>query len=826
MEISINEAFQLASDFVKYTHTSLFLTGKAGTGKTTFLKYCRENVIKNIVVVAPTGVAAINAGGTTIHSFFQLPFAPYSPLQRNPGHSDAINDKNSLLGRIKLNNERRDIIKKLELLIIDEISMVRCDVLDAIDTILRHVRNQYSKPFGGLQVLLIGDLHQLPPVVKEDEWQLLSAWYKSPYFFNSHVLENHPPVYVELDKIYRQSDASFVNVLNQVRNNKMDKAGYDFLHSRYLPSFHPSKEENYITLTTHNTKADAINFSALNELKTLEKNFKALIEGEFYERSFPAEEQLKLKMGAQVMFIKNDTEKPRRYYNGKIGIVEKIDTDKVLVLCKGDKVSIEVKKETWRNIRYALDKTTNQVEEQEIGSFTQFPLRLAWAITIHKSQGLTFEKAVIDAGDAFAAGQVYVALSRCTSLEGIILHSQINTQSLYIDGRITAFANTQSTSKTQLEILLSAKRRFQIDEVLNLFDFTQHCTDAKDIHSFVLAQSNAFDKEAMIHQDMFYQRMVAVDNTARKFLPQLNNILEQGGLPEKNKNLQERIHAAVHYFLPALEQVRQAVINSPVVTDNKAIATDLNKLLQRFFDALCWKIYLMEGCKDGFSVEAMLLYKRSYKKPTLIPNAYSGKSVYVKTDGANPALYNLLRNKRDEICEEKKLPVYRVATGNTLDEMTLYLPQTIEQLNLVNGFGPVRSRSFGMHFITIIKAYCEEHDLHSTLPKEIKRTKKTNSKKTDSKFASLILFKAGKTPQEIAEERMVTRGTIDGHLLYYVGTGEVDINRLVPEGNQDLIKKELERGDQKTLKELKDALPPDISYSDIRMVTAALKTQA
>ena len=399
-----NTSFQLDSDFVNYTNSSLFLTGKAGTGKTTFLKHVKENEVKNTVVVAPTGVAAINAGGTTIHSFFQLPFSPFIPVSKGYGTNDAISDKHSLISRLRLTSERKEVMQKLELLIIDEISMVRCDVLDAIDTVLRHVRSQHTVPFGGVQVLLIGDMYQLPPVIKPEDWAILSAYYKSEYFFNSHVIESQPPVYVELNKIYRQNDGAFVEVLNQVRNNAMSNDGFDLLHTRYLPDFNAAREEKYITLTTHNSKADAINFKALNELPGKVYNFDATIEGEFYEKSFPADMNLKLKIGTQVMFLKNDIEKVRRFFNGKIGMVDKIDGDKIFVLCEGEASAIEVKKEKWKNIRYSLDKKTNLIDEDEIGSFTQFPLRLAWAITIHKSQGLTFEKAIIDAGEAFASG--------------------------------------------------------------------------------------------------------------------------------------------------------------------------------------------------------------------------------------------------------------------------------------------------------------------------------------------------------------------------------------------------------------------------------------
>lgn len=823
MEKSINQSFQLASDFINYTNTSIFLTGKAGTGKTTFLKHCKENTTKNTAVVAPTGVAAMNAGGTTIHSFFQLPFTPFCPVHNTRSNYEHINDRQSLLARIRLNNDRRDVLKNLELLIIDEISMVRCDVLDAIDTILRSVRNQYTRPFGGVQLLLIGDMYQLSPVTKDEEWGMLSSWYKSPYFFNSHVIESQLPVYIELDKIYRQNDPDFIHVLNQVRNNEVDETGYNLLHSRYKPDYHPLRDENYITLTTHNNKADAINVAALEELKNKEINFKALIEGEFSERSFPADEQLKLKVGAQVMFIKNDLEKPRRYFNGKIGIVEKTDDDKITVLCKGDISSIEVKKEKWRNIRYVTDKVTNQVDEEEIGSFTQFPLRLAWAITIHKSQGLTFEKAVIDAGSAFAPGQVYVALSRCTTLEGIILHSRINQQSLLSDSRIISFAKQQTTSEAQVDLLNEAKRQFQKDILLGLFTFTDEWKMIEAMSLFITAHQDSFNKEAPLHIGQMLETLTSVDSMGTKFLPQLIDLIDQHDLHE---DLQLRLQKASVYFSDKLNEVKIAIEQSVVVTEKKTTATDYNKLLLPFYNYLCFHLHLLTGCKTGFIIDKYIQHKRSYHAPVLKINAYAGKTSFVNYDGPNPKLYHLLKNKRDEICNEKNIPLYLVANSNTLREMALYLPQIFGELNMVSGFGPTRTKQYGADFLPIIRAFCEEYNLQSNIStrqtKKAKRENKTEQK-TDTKKASFDLYQAGKTIDEIVEERKLARVTIEGHLAYFIETGEVDINNLLSKEKQLAILQILEKDDQQTAKDLKDQLP-SVSYGEIKMFIAFNKT--
>ena len=425
-----NTLFQLAADLINQTNRNIFLTGKAGTGKTTFLKFIRENCPKQMAVVAPTGVAAINAGGVTIHSFFQLPLAPFIPETKRTGFNGSKEEtvnRHNLISRMRVNNEKRKLWQQLELLIIDEISMVRCDTLDAVDTILRYFRKNPYEKFGGVQLLFIGDMFQLPPVIKDAEWNLFREHYDSPYFFSSQVIKNEPPLYIEFNKIYRQSEEKFINLLNQVRNNELDEVGLSILDSRFQPTFRRSKNDGYIVLTTHNEQARQINLAALQNLEGSALLFEANITGDFPENAFPAEEMLYLKTGAQVMFIKNDSaERGKRYFNGKIGTVTKLDEDSIAVQCEGDEDEITVEKEEWENIRYSVDKTTQQVKEQKLGSFTQFPLRLAWAITIHKSQGLTFEKAIIDAGEAFAPGQVYVALSRCTSLDGLILKSKIN----------------------------------------------------------------------------------------------------------------------------------------------------------------------------------------------------------------------------------------------------------------------------------------------------------------------------------------------------------------------------------------------------------------
>ncbi len=436
MEYLKNTQLQLAFDFIQYTHKNIFLTGNAGTGKTTFLHKLKKDTFKRMVVVAPTGVAAINAGGVTIHSFFQMPFGPNIPLELN----DTSNFNEKQTSRIrtnlhKFNREKIRIIKSLDLLVIDEISMLRADLLDGIDEVLRRFKNRY-KPFGGVQLLMIGDMHQLAPVVKEDEWQILKTHYETVFFFSSKALKETSYVAIELKYIFRQSDEKFINLLGKVRQNKLDKTSFDELNDSYKPGFENEEHDGYIILTTHNAKAKTINEKRLAKVTLQSRTFIAETDGDFPEYTYPTEYELELKIGAQVMFVKNDIKASKEYYNGKIGKITGFEEESVFVKCPEDEDPIEVNKLSWENIRYEINEETKEIQETVVGKFVQYPLKLAWAITIHKSQGLTFDKAIIDAQAAFAFGQVYVALSRCRTLEGMVLSSRISASSIKSDPHI------------------------------------------------------------------------------------------------------------------------------------------------------------------------------------------------------------------------------------------------------------------------------------------------------------------------------------------------------------------------------------------------------
>jgi uncharacterized protein YpbB len=825
-----NTLFSLAADFVHYTNCSVFLTGKAGTGKTTFLKYIRKNTTKQTAVVAPTGVAAINAGGVTIHSFFQLPFTPFIPGAGNAAGSNTI-DKHQLLSRIKLTKERRKVLQQLELLIIDEISMVRCDVLDAMDAVLRHFRARYYEPFGGVQVLFIGDMFQLPPVVTPGEWEILRAFYNSPYFFDSKAIQEQQPVHIELNKIYRQNEEQFIELLNKVRNNEMDEAGFSLLNSRLNASFKNTKEQGYIILTTHNYKADAVNNEELGRLKSSPRSFKAGVEGEFNDKAYPAEETLQLKEGAQVMFIKNDTEKVRRYFNGKIGVVTKIEEETIHVQSLNEPEAIKVKKEKWENIRYTLNQQSQKVEEEVIGSFNQFPLRLAWAITIHKSQGLTFEKAVIDAGTAFAPGQVYVALSRCTTLTGIILKNNITNAGLITDERIIRFAQQKHHSAKLTEALILAKKNYQCTVLTDLFDLNLIITQMKQLIKVVEEHKESFNEETRRWLEAMDARLEALQATAQKFQPQLQQLLNSDSLPEQNEVLQARVAAASNYYGFHLQALLEQLPRSPAVTDSKQQALAYNEEIKELHSLLSQRLQAFNSCRNGFTVDVYHAEKNKFVLSSLQVNAYASASPYKKTESPHPILHKQLRQLRDKICSEQDVPVYLVASSNSIEEMARYLPQTKDELKQISGFGRAKIEKLGARFLELIVNYCDQYQLTSCidekLPKRQRKEKKeSNREATDTKKETYKLYKEGRSVSEIAMTRNLTLQTIEGHLAYFVQHGLISVDELVSKEKLVLIEPVAKAYDGGSLTSLKAQLGNNVSFGEIRLTLAWVEFQA
>ncbi len=576
-----NEELRMAWDFVEKTGTNIFLTGKAGTGKTTFLRELREKSPKRMVVLAPTGIAAINAGGMTIHSFFQLPLSPYVP-----GASFAGKEQK----RYQFSKVKRGIIKTLDLLVIDEISMVRADLLDAVDSVMRRYR-EHNKPFGGVQLLLIGDLQQLAPVVRDGEWDMLKQYYDTPYFFSSKALNMMPYQTIELKKVYRQQDDSFIALLNKIRDNKADDATFNALNNRYIAGFTPPKGSDYIRLTTHNYQADQINEEQLSRLGGREYHYRAKVDGVFPETSYPADEILTLKEGAQVMFIKNDTD--REYYNGMIGEVTYADEKTVKVTSRDTGDEIELKPAEWANAKYTLNEQTKEIEETVEGVFSQYPLRLAWAITIHKSQGLTFEHAIIDASRSFAHGQTYVALSRCKSLEGLVLSAPLSRSALISDNTVDSFIE-QTQQNKPTEGMLNAMQKMYVIQILNeLFNFAS-MKQAAEMLLRTLSE-HFYNKYPDLHT-AYTDALKSIDgmmDVARKFETQYTNII--GANPDVDSDqLQERIHKAAQYFLQQIAPMGELLSKTTVETGNKMVRTQFDDRFAQLADEVKLKSQLLK----------------------------------------------------------------------------------------------------------------------------------------------------------------------------------------------------------------------------------------
>ena len=594
--------YYLAEQFAMHTNRPIFITGKAGTGKTTFLRKLREQSPKNMAVVAPTGVAAINAGGMTIHSLFQLPVRTLIPTPQS---------YKQLFAEQRLTQRKRNLIYHLEMLVIDEISMVRADVLDAIDQVLRRYKYRKDQPFGGVQLVMIGDLFQLSPVVTrgEDE-EAMRKYYEGPYFFQAKVMQELQPIYVELDHVFRQQDQTFVQLLNEVRENQLTAQGRALLNSRYNPRFQNTDEDFHITLTTHNRLADELNERELAKLPDEPHVFTAEIKKDFPVNIYPTEEILTLKEGARVMFVRNDDQKPRRFYNGKIGVITEIDSEKIVVRCEDGE--IEVTRMVWENIRYKEDEKTGKIDEEVLGTFTQYPLRLAWAVTIHKSQGLTFDKVIIDAARAFAAGQVYVALSRCRTLEGIVLSTPLDYVELDNDPSVLRYTDSQPSVETIQQALPTARKEYEIQLFSALFDFHRTLSLVDQMRK-VAAKAVSFNEETLPWLESLQPIFSEWQSIAEKFRPQLTKLLLHGD----KAMLCGRLQAACQYFLPLMQPVAQQVANHPCRSKNKGDVSDFEPLLNDLFLVLHEKIHLMQSIlkTDEPSSESLLQARNNFVAP-------------------------------------------------------------------------------------------------------------------------------------------------------------------------------------------------------------------
>ncbi len=709
MTTQTNNQLKLAFDFIQYTNQSVFLTGKAGTGKTTFLRNLKETSPKRMIIVAPTGVAAINAGGVTIHSFFQIPFGPQIPYFYSGNKQNVLQNDNNKSERIKrYSREKINIIKSIDLLIIDEISMVRADVLDAVDDVLRRFKDR-TKPFGGTQLLMIGDLQQLSPIIKEEEWNLLRDFYESCYFFSSRALKQSNFVGIELTEVFRQKDQTFINILNKIRDNDIDSDVLHSLNKRYIPDFNYSDEEGYITLTTHNYQAKQINDKKLNEIKGKLFRFNAEVEGDFPEYIFPSEFTFLVKKGSQVMFIKNDSSIEKRYYNGKIGVVSDISDDYIDVYCREDKEEIRVSKAQWENYRYSIDEPTNEIKEEVIGRFNHFPLKLAWAITIHKSQGLTFDKAIIDARLSFTHGQVYVALSRCRTLEGIVLSSPIEQGSVISDKTVLNFTNTIEKNQPGYEQLEKFKADYQKNLLTDLFDF-RYLNNL--VHNVLkLWGDDASELQGNLAEnlrsilDSFKNEVVRVGDN---FKFQIVSMLDENSDLETNRQLQERLSKGSSYFSEKLTlTIESALKKSVFYTSISVVKRNLNDLIEKIYRELFIKKGCLSSVAKGFELQSYLMDK-SKAAIEKIDTSHIKISSKQSLSLQNPEIFDKLINWRE--CKSKilKQPLAKIIAKNILIEISNIMPVTLSELKSVKGFTDSKIKQFGKEILDITNSYSED----------------------------------------------------------------------------------------------------------------------
>lgn len=796
-----NEKIEMLNRFVQNTDVHIFLTGKAGTGKTTFLRNLSAKSYKRMVIVAPTGVAAINAGGVTIHSFFQLPFGPIVP----DGQSL------SLLSNMKLSKTKLKIIRSLDLLVIDEISMVRADLLDAIDTVLRKVR-RCDKAFGGVQLLMIGDIQQLAPVARQNEWELLQDYYKSVYFFDSHVLQKNPYICVELDHIYRQNDTEFIDILNQVRNNRLDSNSLQILNSRYIPNFKPDDNEGYITLTTHNSQADEINEEKLNAIDSETLTFTAEITGIFPENAYPTKEVLELKVGAQVMFVKNDPLPEKLYYNGKIGKIIAYDKEEGVKVKCDDEV-IDVMPVKWQNFEYTLNEQTNDIEEKEIGSFTQIPLKTAWAITIHKSQGLTFEKVVLNAEMAFAHGQVYVALSRCTSLKGLVLNAKISNNVLYNDNTINTFVDKIPSLEPDEDRLRDEETKFHHQTIIDLFTFDELEMQINKLAKVVRENDNIFGKETAdkIAEKRKNFREEIID-VAIRFARQIDFIVKSPNQQDDKSTssyLDERIMKASVYFFDKLNDL-ETIGDLIQETDNKAVNTAVKAVLDMIREILYVKTACLHIAKDGFILDKYLEMKN--KK---IVEAENLKSVKLKTktiDKKDKPLLNALLKWRHEKAVELEREEHQILPTAVVNRIVELKPVTVKELKSISKLGTTRIKNFSADIINIV---LESQGFKKCDFDDEESNKEMNL--SSSEMKTLELVDEGLTIKDIMNERGLSRSTIENHIIEIVKNGFYDAEDFVSKEHYEIINEYYEETGDPSLTAAREVLGEEFTYFELKI---------
>lgn len=688
---------ELIIDCIEKTNRPIFMTGKAGTGKTTFLRYIRNTTTKNLAVLAPTAVAALNAGGVTIHSFFQVPFGPLPPLP----YANAFSE---FSGK-SFGTEKAKLIKSLDLLIIDEISMVRADTIDYIDRVLRFIKGN-SRPFGGVQLLMIGDLYQLPPVFQND-WQLLGSYYKGPYFFDSLIFKDYPLLTFELETVYRQSDPLFIAILNEIRNGSINTLLLQKLNQQYNQNPNPQELANHVTLTTHNPLVKKINEDRLAQIEGESYRFSAKVTGDFPKEAYPTDDELVLKAGAMVMFIKNDSSGKKQFYNGRTAKIDSISGETIKLTFLDDLTTFEATQETWENTKYALTDSDQKVTQSSAGTFTQFPLRLAWAITIHKSQGLTFDKAVIDVGSAFAHGQTYVALSRCRNLEGIILKEKVDEKNIITDPSVIAFMKKAVTQIPDQQRITDVHSSIELETLMDCFDFFPIQTAWRYLKTIIL---QLFPNEALLSekinttQDLLEKKIVGVaEQFSRKELQSIKKLI----IPD----LSARLSKASGYFLPQLTNAHDALIELHLLGIGSPFEPDYFPTLNHLLEQLETKIglfKLLPALQHTSQIHTSVKNTATSYKPI---DSWKLKPVKEEIVIENPVLHDKLMAWRQQTADQKKSLTYHILSDLAIADISAKLPRSLTQLAKIKNIGEGKTMQYGEQILKLIRVHLGEGDL-------------------------------------------------------------------------------------------------------------------
>ncbi len=753
-----NAIAEFTERFINQTNRSIFLTGKAGTGKTTLLKKIVSSTYKQTVIVAPTGIAALNAGGVTIHSFFQLPFGGFIPdfkVSAQFTQHVKLETKSTLMRNFRMNATRKSIMRSVELLIIDEVSMLRADVLDAIDWTLRNVR-KVNKPFGGVQMLFIGDLLQLPPVIKPQEWSFLKDYYHGIYFFNALSIHEAPPLYIELEKVYRQDDEKFLDVLNNLRNNNITKVDVDLLNQYVQIDFDATQHENYITLTTHNNDADRINKEALSRLKSKSRKYNSEVTGTFPEHLYPIDEVMELKIGAQVMFIKNDISPDKAFFNGKMGNIVGIEDDEVSVRFPNENKTITVEKYEWNNIQYTLDQTTSEVEEKVLGTFVHYPLKLAWAITVHKSQGLTFEKAVIDISKVFVPGQAYVALSRLRSLEGMVLLKPIQLNGLNNDVNVVEYSKTKVSKELLTNQLDDSTFKFLWDELMKTYDWLDLVNAWQTHESTYKNQASKTHKGKnrtwVTHQS---QLLSGTSTPSKSFRNELTRLFTTK--PVDLEQISKRVEAAYKYFFKILDGVLYSNLKKMAELQQQKNTKQYNEELEDL-DLLLTDVII------------------KLKKTGLLVRCVRDGKFIEKSTIWSPEIKNYKTSKIELVKNEIR------STNSTFD--------------------------FDTDFIQ--------------LKTKSKKRKTASKSKLSTFDKTLEMIKAGKSIKEVSSERQLSIGTISTHCVRLIKAEKIELKHVMEGKTISALFDLFEDYEGGSLTPIKEMVGAKFTWDEIKLYQASL----